>query len=300
MIFRYDTSSACCEEFHFYLLSLGFNYKGEIMEFDLTLNLQLLIKTSINAGVAILDVYNTEFGVEYKRDNSPLTVADKKAHDIISAALSKTGMPVLSEEGKEIPFSVREKWEKFWLVDPLDGTKEFIKRNGEFTVNIALIENGSPILGVVYAPVLDELYLGYIQGAFKIENASKSLSGNISKWGQHSKQLPITQNTDTYKIVASRSHLSIETEGFIKKKKQEFSEIEIVSKGSSLKLCLVAEGTANVYPRFAPTMEWDTAAGHAIIKAAGGRVLKVQSQSEELKYNKEDLLNPWFIAETKF
>ena len=269
------------------------------MEFDLTLNLQFLIKTSINAGVAILDVYNTDFAVEYKRDNSPLTVADKKAHDIISEALNKTGLPILSEEGKEISFSEREKWEQFWLVDPLDGTKEFIKRNGEFTVNIALIENGSPIFGIVYAPVLDELYLGYNKSAFKVENASKVLLGNTLKWSQFSKQLPISQNTNTYTIVASRSHLSIETEEFIKKKKQEFSEIEIVSKGSSLKLCLVAEGTANVYPRFAPTMEWDTAAGHAIIKAAGGRVLKVPSQSEELVYNKEDLLNPWFIAETK-
>ena len=150
------------------------------------------------------------------------------------------------------------------------------------------MKTGVQFLGVVYAPVLDELYLGYSQGAFKIENAYISLLGNPSKWKQYSTQLPITQNTDTYKIVASRSHLSIETEEFIKKKKQEYSELEIVSKGSSLKLCLVAEGTANVYPRFAPTMEWDTAAGHAIIKAAGGRVLKVQSQSEELKYNKED------------
>ncbi len=254
------------------------------------------IQASIKAGSAILEVYSREdFEVQLKSDNSPLTLADRKAHDVIVAQLEETGIPILSEEGRGIPYEERKNWNQFWLVDPLDGTKEFVKRNGEFTVNIALIENGQPTMGIIYVPVTDVLYLGSIaEGAFKVEKALTNSSQ--SELMQTAQKLPFKREDNTYKVVASRSHMSPETEEYVDKLRQKHENVEIVSKGSSLKLCLVAEGNADIYPRFGPTSEWDTAAGHAIVLASGGKVVLAEDESKELMYNKEDILNPYFVA----
>ena len=258
-------------------------------------HLELSIEAAILAGIEILKIYKTDFSIETKTDNSPLTLADKMSHQKITEFLKQTAYPILSEEGIEIKYNERKNWTTFWLIDPLDGTKEFIKRNGEFTVNIALIENQIPIMGIIYVPVSKELYFASKEeGAFKIENihSFEDYKANIS----NREKLPIQKNLNrNFSIVASRSHLSKETENFINSVKKEHGEISIVSKGSSLKLCMIAEGKADVYPRYAPTMEWDTAAGHAIIKYAGGSVKQYASQNEVI-YNKEDLLNPWFLC----
>ncbi len=256
--------------------------------------LQEVISTALEAGHEIMEVYNSGFNVELKDDRSPLTEADKRAHQVIHQRLSKY-FPVLSEEGKTIPFAERKKWNPFWMVDPLDGTKEFIKRNGEFTVNIALIENQIPVLGVVYAPALNKIYFGVkTSGSFKLEwkeGEEKSADEIIrSAFG-----LPVNLNGRKFTVVASRSHLSPETEKFIDDLKKEHGEIEFKSSGSSLKLCLVAEGAADVYPRLAPTMEWDTAAGQAVVMYAGKAVLNYHS-GLPMPYNKPDLLNEWFVV----
>ena len=188
-------------------------------------------------------------------------------------------------------------WEYFWLIDPLDGTKEFVKRNGEFTVNIALIFNGSPVLGVIYVPVKDTLYFGSEGlGSYKLTKG-ENLNGcnNLEEVVKVSQKLPIDNIDRPFTIVGSRSHMSDETREFIEKKEAEHGNVDIMSIGSSLKLCMVAEGKADIYPRFAPTMEWDTGAGHAIVEFANGYVLKAEN-NEALKYNKENLLNPWFIV----
>lgn len=260
------------------------------------INIQTIILTAIEAGKAILEVYHTNFEVSYKEDTSPLTLADKKAHAIIANTLEQTGIPVLSEEGRDIPYKERKGWEKMWVVDPLDGTKEFVKRNGEFTVNIALVENGIPILGVVYAPILDKLYIGDAKfGAYKIEKAS-SVTDFTGEFIQVNK-LPneALEKKTIFRVVASRSHLNKETSEFIDNLKKVHPNIEIVTIGSSLKLCMIAEGEADVYPRFAPTMEWDTAAGDAVVRASGGKV-KIANTKNDLQYNKQNLLNPWFIV----
>ena len=214
--------------------------------------LQIAIQASLQAGAAILEVYNSDnFEVELKSDNSPLTLADRKAHQVIMQYLEPTGIPVLSEEGRGIPHEERKNWNQFWLVDPLDGTKEFVKRNGEFTVNIALIENGKPIMGVIYVPVTDVLYYGDMkEGAFKVNGPSKEIGGLA--WDEKADKLPFKKDEQIYKVVASRSHMSPETEAYVDKLKATHNNIEIVSKGSSLKLCLVAEGNADIYPRFRP------------------------------------------------
>lgn len=241
-------------------------------------------EAAIAGGEEILKVYNTDFDVEYKEDESPLTIADKNANEKIEEFLLDTGIPVLSEEGKDIPFEERKNWEYLWIVDPLDGTKEFIKRNGEFTVNIALIKNGQPILGVIYVPVKEWLYYGHIEiGAFKSTK-------------EDTVKLPANDDRDSFVAVGSRSHKSPETEAYFKELEAEHGNIEIVSMGSSLKICLVAEGAADVYPRFAPTMEWDTAAGHAIVASAGKHLIDVETR-KEMVYNREKLLNNWFIVE---
>lgn len=261
--------------------------------------LNIAISAAIKAGEEILKIYNTDFEVEFKEDESPLTIADKNANDIIMSFLSGTNIPVLSEEGRSISFEERKHWKQLWIVDPLDGTKEFVKKNDEFTVNIALIENQKPVMGVVYAPVLDELYFGEEGvGAYKLEKASKIVrtEEDILKLA---KKLPLNITKPYYGVVASRSHLTPETTAYIHEIKKEHNEIKIVSKGSSLKICMVAEGTADVYPRFAPTSEWDTAAGHAVVLASGGRIVQAKSLEKEVVYNKEDILNPWFIVKGK-
>ena len=258
------------------------------------------IRAAIEAGAKIMSVYtdpDADFEIEKKADNSPLTIADKKSHETISGILSGTDIPILSEEGKKIPYETRREWNELWIVDPLDGTKEFIKKNGEFTVNIAYVKDGIPQAGVIYIPVREELYIGDCEyGAFKLENI-KSISEeeDFHSLISRASKLPVNEERKDFVVVASRSHFSAETEEFIEKMKGLHKSIETISKGSSLKLCLIAEGKADIYPRFAPTMEWDTAAGHAIIKAAGKEVYHTD-EITPLTYNKEDLLNPWFIA----
>lgn len=263
----------------------------------LTEFLRLSIKLSLEAGREILRVYEEEFTVNRKSDDSPLTIADISSHEIISAGLAVTGIPVLSEEGKDIPYEIRSKWEYLWLVDPLDGTKEFLKRNGEFTVNIALIADKKPVLGVIHAPAKKVIYY-----AIKGSGAYRSLINNKSRIETipESQRLPINikDNLSTLRIVASRSHLSSETEAYIKGLKENYKDISFFSAGSSLKFCLIAEGKADIYPRFSPTMEWDTAAGQIIVEEAGGEVLDAGT-GRPLVYNKENLINPYFVVRRK-
>ncbi len=239
-------------------------------------------KIALDAGNVIMEIYKRDFKVEYKEDNSPLTEADIKANEIICDALEKLypQIPMLSEENKEVAYKDRKDWEYFWCIDPIDGTKEFIKRTGEFTVNIALIHKEIPVLGVVYAPVIDDMYCAKKgDGAFK-----------------NNEQLPLHKNTNQKEkmvVVASVSHLSDETQIFIDE--LDTKKIEQTSKGSSLKLCMVAEGVADIYPRLAPTMEWDTAAADAIVREAGKMTFQYETNKPVL-YNKENLLNPWFVV----
>ncbi len=255
------------------------------------------IKASVRAGKAILDVYGSDdFHTSLKKDNSPLTQADKNSHQVIMQMLQMTNLPVLSEEGKDIPYSERKDWEQFWLVDPLDGTKEFIKKNGDFTVNIALIENQIPVAGIIFIPVSGILYFAEKNiGAYKM-NYSQWMGLDIDNLEfiiDISEKLP-TDKTEIYTVVGSRSHMNDETKAYFEKLEHEHGKTEILSRGSSLKLCMVAEGKADIYPRFGPTMEWDTAAGHAIVTASGGTVTK--SDGTPLLYNKKNLLNPYFIV----
>jgi 3'(2'), 5'-bisphosphate nucleotidase len=252
-------------------------------------DLRFLIETAREAGAAILEVYGTDFDVESKQDASPLTEADLRSHRIITGRLAEhyPDTPLLSEESSEqASYERRRRWKSYFLIDPLDGTKEFIKRNGQFTVNIALIEDGRPTAGVVYAPVLDWMYYASeAGGAFKCES------------GGEPRQLrpngPATPGKLT--IVGSRSHPTPEMEAFVEEQRKTHSDVDFIAMGSSLKLCIIAEGKADIYPRFGPTMEWDTAAADAIVRAAGRRVTKHDSD-EDLPYNKENLLNGWFIA----
>ena len=255
------------------------------------------VNSAIEAGYAIMGVYETDnFGVEQKEDHSPLTIADKRSHQIIKNALQNTGYPILSEEGRDIEYSERKQWDEFWLVDPLDGTKEFIKKNGEFTVNIAFVKKGRPVLGIIYVPVKKELYFASPEyGALKCLNIDGEFN-SIEELINKSIKLPIEKwDERTISVVGSRSHMSEPTEAFIDGLKSNYTDIKIISRGSSLKLCMVAEGGAQLYPRFAPTMEWDTAAGQAIVEISGGEVLKYP-ELDPLSYNKEELKNPWFIV----
>ncbi len=246
---------------------------------DLQKALEVAKEAAKAASVKILEIYNSDdFDVETKQDNSPLTRADKASHQIISEILEPMGLPVLSEEGKDIPYTERKDWEYFWMVDPIDGTKEFIKRNGEFTVNIALIKEAAPVLGVVHVPVTNDLYYATAGGsAYKNDRIISVNHCDLEEPG--------------IRVVASRSHMNDETRAYV----DEFNDPVIVSKGSSLKLLMVAEGEADVYPRYAPTMEWDTAAAHIIVEEAGGSVT-IAGQQQALVYNKENLLNPHFLC----
>jgi 3'(2'), 5'-bisphosphate nucleotidase len=249
--------------------------------------LENVIKIAQEAGQEILKIYNTaDFNVDMKADNSPLTQADIASHEHIVARLTALtpDIPILSEESKDISYQERKTWSRFWLVDPLDGTKEFIKRNGEFTVNIALVENGLAILGVVHVPVLDLTYYAAKDvGAFKVQ---KGQAQAIKAKGLSSKQIS---------VVASRSHAGPETEAFLANLAKDY-QVNLASKGSALKICMVAEGEANLYPRLGPTMEWDTAAAQCVAEQAGALVTNIQN--EPLHYNKENLLNPFFVINT--
>jgi len=256
--------------------------------------LAIAIKAALEAGAEILKVYETNFNVETKDDNSPLTQADKNANAIINKYLKTTEIPIISEENRQLDFSERKGWTRCWIVDPLDGTKEFIKRNGEFTVNIALIDNSNPVLGVIYVPVSNELYFTSQDGksSKKITLTSEEIS--VEKILEKAEIIKPSAITSEVKIVGSRSHLNEDTKNFISEIEKE-SKVEIVSKGSSLKFCLVAEGLAHIYPRYAPTMEWDTAAGHAICKAVGVTVID-QTTGKPMQYNKPNLLNNYFVV----
>jgi len=249
------------------------------------------IEASLKAGMKILEVYKSDdFDVDFKSDDSPLTKADKLAHGSIMQYLNGTEYPILSEEGVMPEYELRKTWPVYWCVDPLDGTKEFIKKNGEFTVNIALIEGQVPVLGIIYVPVLELLYLGVKDvGAFKLNHVKcDRVDLDFEELKQAGEQLPINYYLDKLVIVGSRSHMTQETTELIDKLVDKYGDSEIISKGSSLKLCMVAEGLANIYPRFAPTMEWDTAAGHAIALAAGLEVTRADGKSP-LLYNKQNL-----------
>jgi 3'(2'), 5'-bisphosphate nucleotidase len=264
------------------------------------------IHAAVEAGKAVLVIYRADFSVEYKADDSPLTLADRNSHDIIKGVLAGFGLPLLSEEGKQIPYRIRKSWDSFWLVDPLDGTKEFIKRNGEFTVNIALIQNSGPVLGVVYVPVSDRLfYAARGIGAYAIDHAA-TIIGRVDQLDDENRALKMLMDKSVrlpaeaaqnsiLTIVGSRSHGSAEFDRFIDHMRERYGQIKLASAGSSVKFCMTAEGVADIYPRFGPTMEWDTAAGQAIIENAGMCVLDIKS-GLSLRYNKENLLNPWFLA----
>ncbi len=253
------------------------------------------IRASLQAGAQIREIYRlSDFSIQYKTDSTPVTVADRQADRIVTEILGETKLPVLSEEGKDIPYNVRRNWCEYWLVDPLDGTKEFIKRNDEFTVNIALLRNNIPGLGVIYAPVTGELYVGdRQQGAWKLLAPRADVTFYELK--KSAQKLPLITNPEGYVVVVSRSHTNEQTLQYIQEKKIAYPELTVISKGSSLKICMIAEGTARVYPKFGKTMEWDSAAGHAILAAVGKRIV-LHDLKTELIYNKEDLTNPDFIA----
>lgn len=247
--------------------------------------IETLISIAKEAGDAIMKVYAKEnFHKELKEDKSPVTEADLAANTVIIERLKESfpKIPAFSEESKQVAFEERKNWKDYFLIDPLDGTKEFIKRNGEFTVNIAYVVNGSPELGVVYAPAKDILYYNTDE------------SNSFKEWENKKEKLPFTSSPEgSFVMVASRSHMNDETKAFLKELEDQYESVELISMGSSLKLCAVAEGSADAYPRMGPTSEWDTAAAHAVVKASGGEVYQYGT-SEALKYNKEDILNPYF------
>lgn len=250
------------------------------------------------AADAIMEVYGqAEIKSEKKDDNSPVTIADIRAHNIIEETLTKSGWPILSEEGEHASYEVRENWDYFWVVDPLDGTKEFIKGNGEFTINIALVKRDAPIWGVVHSPVLDWTYIG----GPKVGSLKSTGRLNYAQIKEKGRSLP-GELPKKLTVVASRSHGSPLTESLLNKWEKKYGEIDRISMGSSLKICLVAEGSAHAYPRAALTMEWDTAAGHAIALGAKCHMFRMEELNKELKwshpmvYNKQNLLNPFFIV----
>lgn len=288
-----------------------------------------LLRLAARAGDAILQVYESDdVEAERKADDSPLTLADRRAHDIIDAGLRELApqIPVLSEEGAHADPAERSRWRELWLVDPLDGTKEFLKRKGEFTVNIALVRGGEPVLGVVYAPVRGVAWAGIASRrgaavgfsgddgapgrAWKLTRAALDAAASHAGPDDIGTRISVRDH-DPHRIavIASRTHLNEETKAFIDRATEGYDDVEIVNVGSSLKLCYVAEGRADLYPRYAPTSEWDTAAGHAVVRAAGGEIYQAGPQAagrtsagerghtdRPLRYNKENLLNPWFVV----
>ncbi len=250
------------------------------------------IHSAVLAGKKIMEVYaSVDFGVVIKEDQTPVTIADHRAHDEILKNLESTGLPVLSEEGIHLSYSERKNWDLFWLIDPLDGTKEFIKRNDEFTVNIALIQKGRPIAGVIYAPVTGQIYVGIPEtGAYKLVNPDEHCTFHSMQLSGI--KLPEKINQPEFVVAISRSHMNQKTKEYIREEHESF---RMINMGSSMKMCMVAEGTASVYPKLGTTMEWDTAAGHAILKASGKNIFLTDLKTE-IRYNKENLQNPHFIA----
>ncbi len=262
--------------------------------------LKIAVEASIKGGLAIMSVYGREdVGLELKDDRSPLTLADRQSNEVIQRFLEPTGIPVISEESLLLPWSERNSWSSCWIVDPLDGTREFVNRNGEFTVNIALVSEGRPLLGVVYAPCTGEIFFGGAKTGAFMDTLTGSQALTLSTSEVLSGASPLKGISPEYPplvVVASRSHMNPETEQYIENLKKNYPELTTISRGSSLKICMVAAGFAHVYPRFGPTMEWDTAAGHAIAVGAGCRMYDPRSGAE-LVYNKENLKNPWFMVD---
>ncbi|HOV11069.1 MAG TPA: 3'(2'),5'-bisphosphate nucleotidase CysQ [Bacteroidales bacterium] len=263
---------------------------------DITELLNISAKAAVDAGIRIMEIYNNKVRIRIKMNLTPVTNADIAANQLILERLAPLKIPVISEESTKIPYQERQKWNVFWLVDPLDGTKEFLSRSNDFTVNIALVKEGVPVLGVIYAPAHDVLYFGTIrQGAFKVDAASKVVNNGsedaLDAIIPLCTPLPDTQ-TEIYTYVVSKSHINAKTSKYLEAKQ---NPKHFVSMGSSLKLCALAEGRADEYARFGRTMEWDIAAGDAILRSAGGKIRNVEN-SEPLKYNKENLANPEFIA----
>ena len=260
---------------------------------------------ALRAGAGIMDIYNgdEDFLVNLKSDNTPITEADRRSHETIKDYLSSTRIPLMSEEGRDLLYEERCGWDLYWLVDPLDGTLEFIKRTGEFTINIALMVNNRPTVGVVYVPLSGKIYFAIEgRGAWKRIGMTPNPNAqmNISEIMRGAEPLPQTGGANSPKVVAlSRSHISPDTHIVVDSLKEQFGEIEILTQGSSLKLCLVAEGTVDIYPRTTPTSEWDTAAGECILAEAGGSIRELEHGST-LNYNKPSLINPNFICKSKF
>ena len=259
---------------------------------ELSQKLKLAIDAAIQAGKKIIEIYNSDdFNLEYKLDDSPLTIADTASNKIIENILEASNIPILSEEGNILDFNNRKNLKHLWVVDPLDGTKEFIKKNNEFTVNISLIENSVPVIGVIYAPALNVLYFSEKKlGAYKV------FITNLDEF-DHSNALriPLVKKFKEYKVLTSRSHLNDNTLDYIDNLKVNNLKVVSVPMGSSLKFCLLAEGLADCYPRFSPCMEWDTAAGQIICDEAGFKVIDLKTM-KPIVYNRENLINNYFIA----
>jgi len=258
--------------------------------------LYLAIKAALIAGEDIMKVYKTDFSFERKSDNTPVTIADRAASKSIVEALAASGIPSISEEEALPEFAVRKNWERVWIIDPLDGTKEFIKKNGEFTVNIALIHKHSPVIGVIYAPVWNKLYFASNElGSFLVEVSELTPLNSFHELLNTAQKLPLQKTPATYTLVASRSHLSHEINQRMQQIKSIYGEVDLIHAGSSIKQCWVAEGRAHEYSRLGTTMEWDTAAGQCILEQAGCS-LNTFDTNQPLNYNKENPENPFFIA----
>jgi len=266
---------------------------------DLHTLTETAVMAALRGGGRIMEIYDdpaADFEVERKADDSPLTVADRRADEVICAMLAATGIPVLSEEMAAAPYETRSGWERLWIVDPLDGTKEFIGRRDDFTVNIALVEGGVPVAGAVYLPVFGILYVAVKgEGSFRVDGVRPDTAATLSELMAMGTPLPLPAGDRPYTCVASVSHLDDDTRRFIDSLRAVHPDLAIVSRGSSIKICLVAEGAADIYPRMAPTMEWDTAAGHAVALMAGRDIVRADDMTP-LAYNKRDLHNPRFIV----
>lgn len=262
--------------------------------------LKLAVNAAFKAGEEILKIYSTNFSVETKSDNTPVTIADKASGKCITEFLSVSNIPVISEEEEILDYSIRKTWKQVWIVDPLDGTKEYVKRNGEFAVNIALVENNKPVIGVIYAPFIRDIYFAYHQGgSYKItqhdliyELTKKNLPDHLF---DYAKKLPCQELPRTYTVVGSRSHLSKEINEHVNKLRNLYGEVDMISVGSSIKQCWVAEGKAHEYPRFGTTMEWDTAAGQCILEESGNKLIDLTT-GLPMVYNRSDMRNNYFIA----
>jgi 3'(2'), 5'-bisphosphate nucleotidase len=262
--------------------------------------LKLAVTAAFKAGEEILKIYSTDFYVETKSDNTPVTLADRASGKCITAFLSGTNIPVISEEEEILDYSIRKNWDQVWIIDPLDGTKEYVKRNGEFAVNIALVENNKPVIGVIYAPFIKDIYFAYKNGgSYKItqhdmivELTKKNLPDHLF---DYAKKLPTQKLPRTYTVVGSRSHLSKEITDHVNILRDLYGEVDMISVGSSIKQCWVAEGKAHEYPRFGTTMEWDTAAGQCILEESGNKLIDLTT-GQPMVYNRNNMKNNYFIA----